>query len=53
MRASLTLLAVAALFPAPTPAQWTDVKTPGIPRLAAANPTFPRQRRAPLTASRT
>ena len=40
MRVSLTLLAVAALFSASAPAQWTDVKTPGIPRLADGKPNL-------------
>ena len=40
MRASLISIAVAALFSAPTFAQWTNFTTPGIPRLADSKPNF-------------
>lgn len=48
MKATLVLIAAAALFCAPCPAQWTDAKTPGIPRLpnGSANLSAP----APHTA---
>jgi hypothetical protein len=40
MRASLTAAAVAALFSVPVLAQWTNMKTPGIPRLADGKPNL-------------
>ena len=40
MRATLTLIALACLFPMTTLAQWTNVKTPGIPRLADGKPNL-------------
>ena len=40
MRDSLTLLAVAVLFSAPTMAQWTNLKSSGIPRLADGKPNL-------------
>jgi hypothetical protein len=40
MRISVTCIAVAALFSAPTFAQWTNLKTPGIPRLADGKPNL-------------
>ena len=40
MRASITSIAVAILFSAPAFAQWTNAKTPGIPRLADGKPNL-------------
>src|SRR6516225_3846770 len=40
MRASVMPLAVAALFSLPACAQWTNFKTPGIPRLASGKPNL-------------
>ena len=40
MRVSITFVAWAALFSAPAFAQWTGVKTPGIPRLADGKPNL-------------
>ena len=40
MRASLTLIALAALLAAPALAQWGNVKTPGVPRLADGKPNL-------------
>jgi hypothetical protein len=38
MKATLVLIAATALLCLPCPAQWTDAKTPGIPRLATGKP---------------
>jgi hypothetical protein len=40
MKASLTSIAIAALFSVPASAQWSNVKTPGIPRLANGKPNL-------------
>src|ERR1700680_4098131 len=40
MRATLTSIAVAVILSAPTFAQWTNAKTPGIPRLADGKPNL-------------
>jgi hypothetical protein len=40
MRVSLTSIALAALFSAPAVAQWNNVKTQGIPRLADGKPNL-------------